>query len=297
MSQARPLFVVNPNAGNGKAEHVMARAVDAFRGPAEVVHTAGPGDGGRLALQGANEGYAPVVAVGGDGTIHEVVNGLLRAPEPPPLGIVAAGSGNDTVRTLGLPRNPVAATRLAWSDVCGAIDVGHCNDRFFLNVAGVGLDTRVALAVNAKSGRLARGKLGYIGQALVELRRYENPEFTIALDDREVTTRSLLIAIANGRYFAGGMNVCPEADPADGWLDVCIGGDLSHREALMLMPTIFVGQHGWHRKVSFHRVRSMRIEQPAGLEVQLDGEIVEALPATFSVVPGALRVMGWGPRQ
>ncbi len=292
----RPLFVVNPRAGNGKAARVMARAQGAFRGPAEVVHTTGPGDAEQLALQGARDGFAPVVSVGGDGTIQEVVNGLLQVPEPPPLAIVPAGSGNDTVRTLRLPTDPIAAVRLAWGEAGGSVDAGRCNDRHFLNVAGVGLDTQVALAVNAKTGRLARGKLGYIGQALLELRRYENPEFTIRLDDRELTTRSLLVAVANGRYFAGGMEICPEADPADGMLDVCIGGDLTHGEALLLLPAIFVGQHGRHRKVTFHRVRTLTIARPEGLEVQLDGEILETLPATFRVVPGALRVMGWTPR-
>ena len=297
MSASRPLFVVNPSAGNGRAARMMTQARDAFLGPAEVVQTEGPGDAERLAYQGAIEGYSPIVSVGGDGTAQEVVNGLMRSQEPPPLGIVPAGSGNDTVRTLRLPRDPVAAIRLAWSDRQGAIDLGSCNGRYFLNVAGVGLDTKVASAVNQGSSRLSRSRAGYIVQALAELRRYENPEFTICLDDQVLTRRCLLIAVANLRYFAGGMKVCPQAAPADGWLDVCIGGDLSHREALMLMPAIFVGQHGRHHKVEFHRVKTMRIERPEGLDVQLDGEILDRVPAEFSVVPRALRIAGWTPED
>src|SRR5688572_6735692 len=100
MSASRPLFVVNPSAGNGRAARMMTQARDAFLGPAEVVQTEGPGDAERLAYQGAIEGYSPIVSVGGDGTAQEVVNGLMRSQEPPPLGIVPAGSGNDTVRTL-----------------------------------------------------------------------------------------------------------------------------------------------------------------------------------------------------
>jgi YegS/Rv2252/BmrU family lipid kinase len=291
----RPLFVVNPAAGNGRAARAIERAAVGFPGPAEVVYTSGPGDAAELAFRGAVDGSSTVVAVGGDGTVQEVVSGLMRCPEPPPMGIVAAGSGNDLVRTLRLPSDPVAAARLAWSEVAGTVDVGACNDRYFLNVAGVGLDTKVALAVNARSGRLSRGRLGYVLQALAELRTYENLELTIRMDDRVVTTRSLLMAVANGRYFAGGMMICPEANPADGWLDVCIGGDLGHGETLVLIPAIFVGQHGRSRKVAFHRARTVRIEGPEGLEVQLDGEILDRLPAEFRVLPGALRIAGWTP--
>ena len=248
MSGARPLFIVNPAAGNGSGASVMMRARDGFPGPAEIVETSGQGDAERLAEQGASEGYAPVVAVGGDGTINEVVNGLMRARHCPPLGIVAAGGGNDAARTLRLPKDPAAAARLAWHEAATAIDLGTCNDRYFLNVAGVGLDTKVAAAVNASRGRLGRSKAGYIGHALNELRRYENPELTIHLDDESITTRALLVAIANLRSFAGGMIIAPDADPSDGMLDVVIGADLSRREALVLFPAIFVGQHGRHRR-------------------------------------------------
>lgn len=292
MQRARPLFVVNPAAGNGRAKAVIERARSAFPGPAEVVVSASPEDAEDQAHLGATEGYSPVVAVGGDGTVQQVANGLMRCPEPPPMGIVPAGSGNDLIRTLRLPRDPERAIQLAWSDSAGSIDVGTCNGRCFLNVAGVGLDTKVAQAVNARPDG-SRGRLTYVAEALRELRRYENPELTLHLDDATVVTKSLLVAIGNGRYFAGGMKVCPDADPGDGLLDVTIGGDLSRVETLALLPTIFVGQHGRHRKVAFHRVRRVRIEGPPGLAVQLDGEIVASLPAEIEICPGALRIVGW----
>lgn len=292
MQRARPLFVVNPAAGGGRAPRVIDRARSAFRDPAEIVVSASPVDAGEQAFRGAAEGFSPVVAVGGDGTVQQVANGLLRCAEPPPMAIVPAGSGNDLIRTLRLPRDPETAVRLAWSDVAGPIDVGTCNGRHFLNVAGVGLDTKVAEAVNARLDG-SRGRLTYVAEALRELRRYENPELTLRLDGETVVTRSLLVAIGNGRYFAGGMKVCPAADPADGWMDVTIGGDLGRLETLALLPTIFVGQHGRHRKVTFHRVRRVRIEGPAGMAVQLDGEIAESLPAEIGIHPGALRIVGW----
>lgn len=293
MTSPRPLFVVNPAAGGGKAASALARA--SFPGPAEVVHTDARGDAERLACQGGLEGFSPVVAVGGDGTVQEVVNGLMRVPDPPPLGIVAAGSGNDAVRSLGLPKHYDAAIRLAWSDRSSTIDLGTCNGRYFLNVAGVGLDTQVAAAVNASEGRLAHGKLGYIVQALRELRHYVNIDYRITLDGETIETPSILVAVANLRYFAGGMKIAPNADPTDGLLDVWIGGDLTRLETLLLFPAIFVGQHGRHHKVTHHRVQTVTIESSEPLAVQLDGEILETLPAIFRVVPNALRIAGLSP--
>jgi diacylglycerol kinase (ATP) len=290
MADARPLFIVNPAAGNGRAASALANA--SFTGPADIVHTSAPGDAERLTHQATLDGFSPVVAVGGDGTVQEVVNGLMRAPQPPPLGIVAAGGGNDAVRSLRLPKNHNEAIRLAWSSHSRPIDLGRCNDRYFLNVAGVGLDTQVAAAVNASDGRFAHGKAGYIVQALKELRHYVNAAYRITLDGEVVETEAILVAVANLRYFAGGMKIAPNADPTDGLLDVWIGRNISRLEALMLFPAIFAGQHGRHPRVTHHRVKSVTIESDTPLDVQLDGEIVETLPATFDVVPSALRIAG-----
>lgn len=293
MASPRPVFIVNPAAGNGRASAAIERIRAAAGGAAEIVMSRGPGDAETQAFTAAAEGFGPVVAVGGDGTIHEVVNGLMRAPVPPVLGIVATGSANDAARSLKIPRDPVLAARLAWSDRADAIDLGCCNDRSFLNVAGVGLDTVVVAAVNAQTGRFARGKAGYIVQALRELRQFENPSFVIRFDGQVIETRSLLLAVANLKYFGGGMKIAPQADPEDGLLDLWIGGDLSRRETLALMPVIFAGQHGRHPKVSHHRVTSVRIESAVPMQVQLDGEVIESLPAEFRVVPRALRIAGW----
>jgi diacylglycerol kinase (ATP) len=125
------------------------------------------------------------------------------------------------------------------------------------------------------------------------LRRFDNPPFTLHLDGRTIETPSILLAVANMRYFGGGMKIAPHADPTDGLLDLWIGGDLSRKEALVLLPAIFAGQHGRHPKVSHHRVTSVRIESPQPLQVQLDGEILDSLPAEFRVVPQALLIAGW----
>jgi YegS/Rv2252/BmrU family lipid kinase len=271
----------------------MERIADAIPSPLEVARTSGPGDAERFAREAAGRGCGPIVCVGGDGTLREVASGIMQSPARPVLGIVPAGSGNDFARTLGLPRDPVKAARVAIGDSSGPVDVGTCNAEYFLNVAGVGLDTEAARAVNTRSGNRSRGRATYVIQALRELRHYVNPDFTITLDDEVIATRSILVEVANGCYFAGGMKVAPAADPADGWLDICIGGDLSRREALMLLPAIFLGMHGRHHKVSFHRAQRIRLEGPEGLAVQLDGEVIGSLPAEIGIMPGALQIAGF----
>lgn len=287
-----PIFIVNPISGKGRALRAMDR-IRAAMGAMEMRQTSGPGDAETLAMQAAREGFGPVIVVGGDGTIQEALNGLMQVPDPPPLGIIGAGSANDVVRSLRLPRDPARAARLALDGRSEAVDLGMCNERYFLNVAGVGLDTVVVEAVHTRPGRLGRGRMGYIMQALRELRQFENPRFTIRFDDQVIETPSTLLAVANLRYFGGGMKIAPEASPSDGLLDLWIGGDLSRKEVLALMPAIFLGQHGRHPKVRHRRVTSVRIESQAPLRVQLDGEILEVLPAEFRVVPGALRIAGW----
>jgi diacylglycerol kinase (ATP) len=290
-----PLFIVNPEAGNGTGARAINAIRRAFAGEADVECTEVPGDARRIAEKAGSEGSmaGPVVAVGGDGTVMEVVDGLMRCVDPPRLGIVPVGNGNDLARTLGIPRDPVSATRLVWSGVSDAIDVGRCNDQYFLNVGGAGLDTKVVLAMHRANSRLMQGRAGYLLQGVGQLLRFTNPEFEIILDDEVITARSLLVAVANGRYYAGGMRICPGADVTDGLFDVCVAGDLSRQEALMLIPLIYAGRHLGHPKVRVYQSSRVQINRPDGAAVQLDGEVVDSLPADFSICPRALRVAGW----
>lgn len=291
-TRTRALYIVNPAAGGGRAARLAPRLGALLRGlgaQAEVVVARGPGDLEDLAERGAREGYSPVVAVGGDGTVQGVANGLLRAPRPPPLGVVPAGRGNDLARTLRLPGDVEGATRLILGGATRRIDLGRCGGRFYLSAGGAGFDARVGRVVG-RTG--SGGALAYALAVLAELRRYEPADLTLHLDGEALRRRSLLVAVANGRYYGGGMLIAPRARPDDGLLDVCIGGDLSRREVLALLPGIYYGRHVRHPKVEFRRARRVRIEGPPGTPVHLDGESASDLPAEFEVVPGALLVVG-----
>jgi diacylglycerol kinase (ATP) len=304
---AAPLFIVNPIAGNGRA-HGLAPRIDAWletRGlSARLLETRERGHAERLASTAGDLGHDRVVVVGGDGTIQEVVNGLLTAARAagdgvPALGVVPAGNGNDLVRDLALPLEPMAALAVALGEETRPIDVavasgGDGRLRHFAVAGGVGFDARVAHVMYGHRFPWQRGRAGYFLSTFFELLRFRNHRLRLILDTHEgeveIERTSLLVAFANGPYYGGGMQICPGADPSDGYLDVCIAGDLSRWEALRLLPGIYQGAHVGHPKVEFVRARSVRFDGEDGTLVHLDGEPYGAIPVRIDVLPKALHV-------
>lgn len=302
-----PLFVVNPIAGNGRA-HGLAPRIEAWlrdRGlTARLLETRERGHAERLASTAGDLGHDRVVVVGGDGTIQEVVNGLLTAARAsgngaPALGVIPAGNGNDLVRNLALPLDPMAALAVAVGETTRSIDVAVASGedgrrRHFAVAGGVGFDARVAHVMYGHRFPWQRGRAGYFLSTFFELLRFRNHRLRIALDtpdgERAVERSSLLVAFANGPFYGGGMQICPGADPGDGLLDVCIAGDLSRWEAIRLLPGIYRGAHVGHPKVEFVRARSVRFDGTDGTLVHLDGEPFGAIPLSVDLVPGALTV-------
>ena len=294
------MFIVNPVAGRGRVERAQA-VLHAARGgegadALEVAFTERPGDAVRLAQDAAAAEYDPVVAVGGDGTVHEVVNGLLRfRGSIPSLAVIPTGTGNDFARSVGIPTSVREALDLVVGSA-GAlrpIDTARVGNRYFVGVAGAGFDARVAKAVNAAPNRMKVGALPFVYYTLREIVRNRNPELTVDLDGgaRVLTQRSLLVAVANCRFSGGGMQLAPDAEPDDGLLDVCLIGDASATEVVRLLPSVFSGGHVRHPKVSIQRAATVRVSGPAGVEAQADGELIGGLPLEISVVPRGLRVV------
>jgi len=294
MSPRRPLFVVNPTAGGGRAARLLplvAAALASHGGAGELVATERPGHAIDLARDAASAGFDAVIGVGGDGTLNELANGLIESGAGVPLGVVPSGTGNDFVRSLGLPSEPGAALELVWSASERSIDVAACGERYFLNAGGVGFDARVARSARRMPRALRLGTVPYVAGVLLEVIRNTAHELEIELDQRTLRQRSLMVAIANGAFYGGGMMICPDASREDGLLDVCVVGEMPRREVLRLLPKVFLGGHVGHPLVAFHRTRSLRIASAAHSEVQLDGELVGVLPAQFRALASALRVL------
>lgn len=300
MSARRTLVIVNPAAGGGRAAAVGARLAEMVGGDdaGDLRWTEAPGHASELALEAVAEGRARVVAVGGDGTLQEVVNGLLASDGPRPiLGIVPSGRGNDLARSLGLPRRRLDAWRLASAGPAEPLDALHAASdagrrRWFVAAGGAGFDAQVARVMAGRRG-WQRSQLGYLLVTLAELGRFENRVMRVAIDDRPpIQRRGMVVALANGEYYGGGMRIAPGAAVSDGLVDVCIIGDLSRGEAIRWIPRLYRGTHLANRKVELLRGRRVRIEADEATSVHLDGEPFDDLPLTITISPGALRVAG-----
>lgn len=289
----RVFFVVNPTAGHGRARQAWERLEPHLRqwGEYGIAFTEHPRHGVELARAAAQAGYDRVAAMGGDGTLNEVANGLVGTGAA--LAVIPSGTGNDFVRTLGIPRDPVRAAEIAFNAPDRPVDVGLHQEtgRHFINIAGIGFDAEVSREVNGRRFlKLIPGTLPSLLAVGLTLFRYHNPEMAIALDGVEFRRKVLLLAVGVARYYGGGMKVLPDAVLDDGAFTVAIGGDVSKGEILGLLPKLYSGRHVGHPKVEFHQAREVRVTSEVPVALHLDGDVVSTLPATFRLLPGALRV-------
>lgn len=284
-------LIVNPIAGGGRVRRRWPRLEQALheRGVRwQAFWTEYGGHATALAQQACQQRYDAVVAVGGDGTLNEVVNGAVGSDVP--VGLIPLGTGVDFSRSAKLPRSPGEALDVILAGRVQRVDVGVVNDRYFCNVAGTGFDATVADRVN-RSGLKRGGVIPYVQAIFQTLFTYNNAPFKISLDDEKHEVTSLLMAVANGRYYGGGLMICPEAELADGCFDVCIVGDVGKISTLLLLPRVFSGGHKTHPRVQFIRARRVTVEGPTDLRVQADGELIGNLPATFEMKQAALPML------
>ncbi len=285
----RALAVVNPAAGGGRAQGRLEDLVAIFKGAnarVDVVRTPGPGEATRLAREAVAEGYRRVIAIGGDGTVHEIVNGLVGSAVE--LAVVPLGSANDFAAALGL-REWRAAARLAATGRARAVDLAVANGRAFANCVGVGVDAAGARVVGRH--RRVVGPLGYLTAALGTLATYRPRPVRIEFDGEVIAGKHLLVVAANGGRFANGMRIAPAASLDDGMLDLCVVGETSLAESIALLARVYRGAHVGRPKVRMARVRAVVIEQERALPVQLDGELTEAERIEVRCMPRALPVV------
>jgi len=292
-----PLIIVNPTAGGGRAGRLVGWLRERLerRRDARLEITTRAGDAELLAANAAQTGHDRVVAVGGDGTVQEVANGLAGAARTTvSLGIVPMGSGNDLARSMGLPRDPAAAWTIAMGAGTWVIDLllatdGDGHSRWFGSAGGIGFDAQVASAMARRNG-WQRGQAGYLLTTLVELRRFVNRPVELTVDGTTASRQVLFIALANGEYYGGGMRIAPGASLDDGQLDLCVVGDVSRITALRQLANLYRGTHVAHPKVDMLRGRSVSIDGDRATLVHLDGEPFGHLPLRVDLHPARLLV-------
>ncbi|MFH0768571.1 MAG: diacylglycerol kinase family protein [Chloroflexota bacterium] len=271
------------------------------------VYTEGIGRAMDLAREAANENYRYIIAVGGDGTVHEVVNGILSSSNPGDtnLGIVSAGTTCSFARSLNIPRHPVSSSKLLVNLINRSsqlIDVGIVEytsgnkrlRRFFINEADVGLGATVVEASKKFTNYFGRSinYLPHVVGGLTSLVSYKNKRIAVHVEDRtESIYDCAMLVVANGAYFGGGMRIAPEAKPNDGLLDMVIFGDIRKSELLKVWPMTYKGRHVSHEKVRMLKVKKVDVQCDDSLLVEADGELLGEGPVSFSVVPSALHVV------
>ena len=295
MEKSRARVICNPTSGGGSYDPDEIR--DELDGvELDWIETKGPEDAVDAA-QHWEEGL--LIVAGGDGTVHDVVNGLGRAgfPEGVTLGILPAGTGNDLAATLCIPEDPEFAEDVIRQNRERRLDVGRVRsqgvgERFFINVATGGLGAEIS-NVNDEELKKRWGKLSYLRASLEVARNFDVRELTLYIDGEERQVNAVNIAVGNCRYTGGGWPATPKANPEDGLLDVVVIEALGVADLLELAPAAlsesdYLDSDG----VLFVRAKEIRVEtQPPGLEFTADGEIIGNEPARFSILPRALNVL------
>jgi diacylglycerol kinase (ATP) len=280
-------YVVNPVAGKRKSVELIPRIKEAAqkRGQEACLYiTEGPGDAAKKAATAVGEGCRVVVAVGGDGTVNEVVNGIAESGAV--MGVIPTGSGNDFARTLGIPPNFESALGCVLQGETRAVDVGLINGQRFVNVASVGFDSQVLLETYKIKKRI-RGPLAYPLGVFKALAGYRPFNMEIETAERTIRKQALLAAVANGVYYGGGMKIAPEAVADDGLFDVVVVEDMPRLKILRLFPMIYSGRHLSRPEVEYFKTGRIKIECEEGY-INSDGEIIGSCPVEMVMHPGGI---------
>lgn len=288
-------LVVNPTSGGGRGWRVLGQAAPLLRKAGlqpEVIMCTNGDEPGVLARQAADAGHRLVVAVGGDGQAAAVAAGLVGTDTT--FAFLPAGSANDYARTLGMPRgNVAAAVEAIAAGRTARVDTVRVRvadrERHFLNVVGTGFDA--AVAGRAERIPMFRGAGRYVLAIIAELPRFKAASITLDVDGATRELRAMMVAIANGVSYGGGMRVAPTATLDSGQLEVCVVGEVSKLEFLRAFPRVFRGTHVTHPAVTMLSGREVRLAADRPLRLIGDGEWFGELPATVTVDPRSLSVV------
>jgi len=292
MADPRHLIIANPQARHGEAEKLLPVIEKLLQNvPHDTVVTERIGHATELAA--AADGYDVIVAAGGDGTVHEVLNGVMSHPigSRPALGLLPTGSGNDTRRTLGVSTDLAQAVLELSTGERRSFDVGVCNGVYFNNSFAAGLDAKVtAKAVEYKVTKRRDGLWLYV-TALLHVLFHELDPFDVQLafdGGGPSRVRTLILAATNGPTYGGGFFICPDAIPDDGLFDVCMIDPLSLPGALARLPFVIAGKHTKMKPVHMSRHTSFVLESANAVPAQIDGEVLLEKRYEISILPGAV---------
>jgi len=295
------VFLVNPASANGATGSrwpELARRAAALGLSGDALLSERPGHLAELAAEAVAGGASQLVVVGGDGTVHEVVNGVLGAAAGEvELAVLPRGTGGDFARSLSLPKRFDDAVKVAVSGTVRVIDAGRArftrdgasHEAWFANFAGSGISGAIARDANASSKALG-GRVSFLVSTVKVFARWKSAEVVMEIDGERKSGPMFEIVAMNGPYAAGGMRIAPDARLDDGLLDCVLFGDVTKLDFLTTFPKIYRGRHLGHPKIECVRCRTVSVDAERALPVVLDGEDAGTTPARFEIVPEALRV-------
>ena len=309
-----PLVIVNPKSAGGSTQGSWAGIASDLRahfGPFQVAFTKKPGDGIILAKKAAESGRNLIISCGGDGTINEVVNGIMQAENPEvEMGVFPSGTGGDFRRTIGIPPEPRQAAKALREGKTQIIDVGKVTyvshkdiseSRYFLNISSFGLSAEINKRVGANSflkwlpfGKTIRGKAKFAFSTFQEVLEIESRVVNVLVDDKTSNLlQTLNFCVCNGRFFGGGMKIAPDAKLDDGYFDLVNIGDIKTARILLNGYKLYNGTHLDLREVQASHAKKIEVtpvNENAIINIEADGELPGKLPATFEILPKALKI-------
>ncbi|MGE5652820.1 MAG: diacylglycerol/lipid kinase family protein [Bacillota bacterium] len=284
-------FIVNPTAGKGRSLSIakeLRKVLDTRRVDYDMVMTKEAGHGVELARQAVSEGAQVVVSVGGDGTMNEVLQGVAGSEAA--LALIPTGTGNDLARTYSISLDWQQALEQLLSAESYPMDLGQDRDGYFAILVGVGFPADVMYHVNTMP-TIFRGSMAIAAGIVKTLSLLKPREMQITVDDQQWCCPVAGAFVLNTPFTGGGLRITPEAQPDDGWLDICLMTDMSRFELMRLLPKVYHGGHVGHPKVHMVRGKHVRVEVEGRLPKVFDGNVSGCAPIDAQILPGALRIM------
>jgi len=310
MNQSSPnnewLVVVNPNAGNGKGKKewpVISGLLKKHELDFSVEFTESKGHATEIAAKSIREGVRNIITVGGDGTLNEVLNGVIKCNVCPAeeitLAIIPVGTGNDWGRMFGISCEYESAVQTIKNKRTMLHDVGIVSyfngsekkERYFINIAGLGFESVVVRRTNIQKDQGRGGKLIYFYNLVMSLLSYKNTPADLDIDGKKTRVSVFSINVGNGRYCGGGMRQTPDALPDDGLLDVTVINGMGKFEIIMNLNILYNGKILKHSKIDGYRCKNLKVKSNSLIFTEADGETLGHTPAEFSIIPAAITVV------
>ncbi len=294
-------LIVNLTAGGGKP-HLHLKTIFKYLKENgfnfKVSYTSHPGEAIELAQKAADNGAELIVSVGGDGTVNEIVNGIMKSKNDPSLGIIPLGWANDFIKSTDIPSDIIEACKILVQGKTKEIDVGIINKKiYFANICGIGFDAEVAKLANQMKDRHPNWRIlsafVYIFSTIKKLLSpFRCHKVKIKIDGQEIQSKILFMAIGNGKIYGGRFKITPEAILDDGLLDICLVEEMGRFKYLSIIPKVFKGTHGGIKGVSFYKAKEVIVQSSELILAQVSGEVIEGQKKfTVTLQPKRLKLI------